>query len=728
MGTSSQRSANTRRRQARLITELRTIVRALLSAALNASVRQARDQAQRNAGDINTGDDRAKALAAFASAPEKLGAAYLDEVSSYFRLGSTGEHSLEIEDLGNTDGLGINMAVTRLCAQIHIKHREALDQIETGLQTLSARLPGAPHRLALHPESLIKPFQRRIDPVAKTDAGRVALCELFAEQLSARLEDLYSRAQRILFENPDTPQRPGGAVVDHPTVDRTTNAEIKSLRTGEFLAPIALSEWFKTPETSQPANGAEPRYVESPSPIDTEMRHLIGRYLSAESDSDELQSRRHEVIAAITAASRTHCAANAPLSAQAIKALIKSHLARDEQGRPARISRNDARIVALVCEIYRSSLGENVVVGHMATLLTRLQFPIIKLALLDTTFIQDPLHPGRGLLNELVSLGVGVSDRSGPLFRYLQHVVSGVVDGFDSDVDVFRKALTQLRKIGVVAGKKPRTAAADSGAQARESARRSGAKRMVVATMNRHIKNKRLPEEVLDFVLNCWAPFMALTYYNHGADSQNWRSSAQTLRRLIRGAGPKISEHDFDHLIGNPKDFFDDIANELARVSFRKETHCVSRLAKAYAWYEQAALRARAGHQHVPDFLSETDEDERSSNTNPAQHEGCAGDSSAWLNMLLACVPTDVRPGAWFEIFRGRGLAKRRLKVTSIRQDTGHVLFTDHSGEVMLHVHLETFLQDLRTGRSKLINDSNLFDRALASFIRSSSRQSDRSV
>ena len=87
------------------------------------------------------------------------------------------------------------------------------------------------------------------------------------------------------------------------------------------------------------------------------------------------------------------------------------------------------------------------------------------------------------------------------------------------------------------------------------------------------------------------------------------------------------------------------------------------------------------------------------------------------LDKLLQSLPSHVKAGTWYEIYQSDDRAKRRLKLSAILEDTGQVLFANRLGEGELIIDLQTFLEDLREGYSKPINDNNLFDRALTSVI-----------
>ncbi len=80
-------------------------------------------------------------------------------------------------------------------------------------------------------------------------------------------------------------------------------------------------------------------------------------------------------------------------------------------------------------------------------------------------------------------------------------------------------------------------------------------------------------------------------------------------------------------------------------------------------------------------------------------------------------LPESIVPGVWLEIFQGEDKAKRRLKFSNADTENKILYFTDRSGDYRFEVDLETFLDDLSTGRSSLISESNRFDLALSSVI-----------
>jgi hypothetical protein len=80
-------------------------------------------------------------------------------------------------------------------------------------------------------------------------------------------------------------------------------------------------------------------------------------------------------------------------------------------------------------------------------------------------------------------------------------------------------------------------------------------------------------------------------------------------------------------------------------------------------------------------------------------------------------LPESIMPGVWLEIYQGEDRAKRRLKFSSADIETNQLLFSDRTGDYKFEIDLQTFMDDLSTGRSSLISENNRFDLALSSVI-----------
>jgi hypothetical protein len=345
-------------------------------------------------------------------------------------------------------------------------------------------------------------------------------------------------------------------------------------------------------------------------------------------------------------------------------------------------------------------------------LLSKLQVPVIKLALIDFAFFQNADHPARKLLNGLVDLSVGVAGNTEPLFGKLAAVVKRVIEKFEVDLTPLEQAFKDLLRLREVEGEEIRRIEARFQREARVEARRLAAKRKVVGILNRTMQNVQPPEEVTTFILKCWAPYMAQTHLRQGIESEAWLSAVKVLRQLVKAAGLPADTPNAP-FAAPVEDYFDRLRATLEQAGCYKQAQAAC-MQRARAWFLQ-----RCGSQkHTADAVACRDASAPQTDA-ATDEEPEVSQTQVRLRGLLSQVPEEVKPGAWFEIYRGEGKAKRRLKVSVVLEDIGRLLFADRTGRGVLEIELQSFLEDLRAGRTMLISDDNRFDQALSLVIES---------
>ena len=79
----------------------------------------------------------------------------------------------------------------------------------------------------------------------------------------------------------------------------------------------------------------------------------------------------------------------------------------------------------------------------MKVLLSRLQIPMLKLAIMDKSFFSKTLHPARRLLNSMAQAAVGWSDegdkRKDNLYGKIESIVNRILTDFEDDPGLLAK-------------------------------------------------------------------------------------------------------------------------------------------------------------------------------------------------------------------------------------------------------------------------------------------------
>lgn len=423
--------------------------------------------------------------------------------------------------------------------------------------------------------------------------------------------------------------------------------------------------------------------------------------------------QRDSVVEALSRMQRDALVDDTRINAAAIKTALKLALYNAGSSNASQIVDNEQKVIEFVSRIFQMIFDDSLLSEPVKSLLSKLQVSVIKLALIDFEFLQNAAHPARRLLNGLVDLSAGIANKNEPLFGKLAGIVRGVIDTFETDLAPLEKAFQQLLQLREVEAEEIRKVEGRFQREARIEARRLAAKRKVVGTLNRYMQNVQLPEDVMAFILKCWAPYMAQTYLRQGIQSQAWHDAVGILRQIVKGArvaGNTLGARQF----GIPVDvYFQRLQTTLAQAGCYKEAQ-VAIMRGTRDWFAQRY----AAEASAPDAETKLAADSPSADPT-AEEEPEVGQTQTRLKLLLSRMPAEVKPGAWFEIYRGEGKAKRRLKLLVVLEDIGRLLFADRTGRGVLEVELEGFIEDLNAGRTILINDDNRFDQALSQVINS---------
>lgn len=692
---------------------------------------------------------RYDALDAFTGALEGLRAACTREIVAGVHLPThragdavPSADFAQLELLDSTS-LELNIARTRHVQRAEAEHQDALLHLELRLEELDLLSERRVDPHGLHPEALLRPFEKALATLDLETEGKLLLLDLYAEQLRGTLDALYGMLNRALAQAGLLPTE---ADLQRAVLARGTLPDEAAQNwpvpggSGEPPDPAAdpagPSEALAPPSSgrSTPQTGYVTTSPHQPDPasLSALANHLCTATAGGSSPAPEMAGLRPaaqaspQVVHALTNVQVQQCRATDSelLDSSSIKEAVRQRLDSGETGDPPwEISESEERIIDFVNQIFISVFDDEALTDAVKALLSKLQIPVIKLALIDFAFFQLAQHPARRLLNQLVTLGARIDDKGEPLFVKLQKLVDTIVEEFDTDTAPFEKALARLRRIAYLESEQARSNEAELQEEARNRAQRSAAKRTVVSTLNRHLRHSSLPDEAMRFILKCWAPYMGMIYLQDGMQSEKWGQAVYALRQIVEAARPDRSLSEVEQLIGSADQFFAQITQQLA------ESTCIQEEQEGIIATTRDWLKAFLGH--LPTVRTAPDEDTAPPSA-PSQEELRAevakeeGHEHDILTTLLDSIPAEVKPGKWFEIYRGDERAKRRLKLSAILDESGQVLFADRSGFNALELDLAQFLTDLREGRSKLIDDDNRFDHALTQVINSIREAQDR--
>jgi len=367
-----------------------------------------------------------------------------------------------------------------------------------------------------------------------------------------------------------------------------------------------------------------------------------------------------------------------------------------------RLESRDADTMDLVFLVFEQILAVADIPDALKVLVSRLQIPYVKVALLDGGFFEDPCNPARMLLNRIADISIGWNDdgERGPQSFYgrVRHVVERVVTEFYSDPRLFQTLEAQLAEYQARQREQARDVEARTieAAGAREAHQR--VRRRVSEAIEARLKGRRgdIPPVVATIVYEGWFHVMLKTLDHHGEDSNSWREVQRVLDRLLWSVEPKPDPGARRELLHRIPELLRRLREQLTEVI--SDQRLIARWLKELQTLHIAALRGPApaapAAAHPP----------------PAQAPG--GDSA----VVSDGVDVDALPvGTWIAIARD-DTAGFRAKIAWRSADGESLVLVDHHGRKGFEMSRGDLATLLEQDLAEIIGDGRepLVDRAMA--------------
>ena len=197
--------------------------------------------------------------------------------------------------------------------------------------------------------------------------------------------------------------------------------------------------------------------------------------------------------------------------------------------------------------LFEHILNDDSLHDTVKSLLSHLHTPLLKLALLDETFLSNPRHDARQLVNQLITAGEywltdDISTQN-DIYRHMQNVVKKIITDFDHDnsSQIFTQTATEfntyIEKIERQASiTEKRSIQAAQGKEALESGRQK-----VSALINKKLSDELLPKPIYQLISQPWSAFLSYTLLRHTENSTQWQEAINFIDELLWYIEPKIS-------------------------------------------------------------------------------------------------------------------------------------------------------------------------------------------
>jgi hypothetical protein len=174
--------------------------------------------------------------------------------------------------------------------------------------------------------------------------------------------------------------------------------------------------------------------------------------------------------------------------------------------------------------------------GTVQDFLTRLQVPLLRVALKDKSFFTRRSHPARQLLNSVAEAGLFWFDDEGEdrqLVEKMRLVVDRVTAEYDGDLGVFDELLTDLSKHLSTVSRKSEVAERRHVDAAKGRERLDLARSAATRAIAERIADRKPPPLIRTLLEQAWTDVLALTILRQGENSDAYRKRLEIADQLI---------------------------------------------------------------------------------------------------------------------------------------------------------------------------------------------------
>lgn len=379
-------------------------------------------------------------------------------------------------------------------------------------------------------------------------------------------------------------------------------------------------------------------------------------------------------------------------------------------GKPPALPEEDSDAIDLVGMLFDHLMKDVRPNSPASNLLTKLQVPLLRVALQDKGFFTRQQHPARQMLNAIAETGaywLGEDDADQQLVGKMQSVVDRTVREFDGDLGIFSNLLEDLSSHLQTVSRKAEVAEKRHVEAARGKERLAMARERASSVVEGMLKKQNLPRFTHTLLSQAWTDVMALTALRQGEDSDAWKQQLEIAERLVgvAKAGPGAA--------GIPASeanaLQQDIQSSLTQVGYHAE--------------EASAIAQRL----VDPQGGGADDDSAASRTELTMRLKARArlgeDLQQAKKKKVVLTPEEQARldqikhlpfGTWFEFTLNQQGEKVRRRLSWFSTVTGHVLFVNHRGQKIGEHTLEGLAKAMAQGQVKVVEEEKgtLIDRA----------------
>jgi len=436
-----------------------------------------------------------------------------------------------------------------------------------------------------------------------------------------------------------------------------------------------------------------------------------------------------------------HTSADAALVVQQMKQELIDQASKFQADQRAQVAGPDEDTIDLVGMMFQFIVQDRNLPPVMQAMLSRLQIPYLKVAILDRHLFTQKTHPARMLLDQMAMACIGWSeeaDRDHRLYDKVKDTVEALLKDFDDDIGIFERTRVEFENF-VDTNKKRAELAEQRAAEAtRGREKLHQARRIAAAEIRRRIEGRQLPAMIQSVLTRPWANYLVLTLLRQGDDSKEWKQALRFADEFVWSVEDKQNEADKSRLRSLLPVIEKHLRHGLTTVAYHEND--IKQLLQGLNLYYERMLRA-ASVSHSADgttlqpagdlippvemleivnkvsHASENDTAVEEIVMRSAPDTEVVSEASEAIDDEFLAQAKALKVGTWVEFGNLEAATKERAKLSWISPITGKYLFVNRKGLKVADKTVFALAVEMRRGATMVLEEVPLFDRALDAIV-----------
>ena len=665
-----------------------------------------------------------------------------DNESSQYESTQTLQTNKVAMELVDKEDVEQDVAISNMSTRARAVSKKHLYELHSRLQQLYDIAEVNKNNNPLDPGALSELFSKVIQNMGIDIKARIILLKQYERYIINRLPELYKNTCKLL---------------EDAGIRFSEQRKIKQHRSGSGPRQSSpLTQAFNEDELPLLADNAEANYRYGASPFDelsqllSNLRSLPGQQQANQPSlfssgngpalqNNELINLLNSHIAADTSANLSgnlgghsqdyqqgHQQGRQPSNQETntivdLRAYIGQLLARGmPKGQTHAVQQVDEDVINLVAMFFDFVLDDKNIPDNIKAVVSRLQMPILKIALKDKRFFSDTEHPARNFINEIARISIGIDEndpQAEALLTQIEQWVHEIQTTTDNIEASFAESLTALKSYHQKNEKR-----ADLVQKRTSEAAEGQAKRQVATLRSQQaiqdaMDGKSLAALVSEFIVKQWQQVLYVAFVKEGEESQTWLSHLQTMQDLIWCSQPHQDEKSQQRYKRIVENLFVRLAKALEQTTLNS-----AQITEQTAQLKTLIEKIANPETDPADIIIETFQANTDDALQSLQQQKNWGDMTALerQKVQFQALTYDfieqadaISLGTWLEFKTPGNGAIMRCKLAAKLASSDSYVFVNRLGFKAIEKPRKEFAFDLQRKRARLLRAGPLFERSL---------------